>query len=66
MLVIQEQSLENFENNTMKLSVNEAKLTGLWARNCGTIQQVVILKFAFESFCFSLIFWEVIYSFSQG
>ena len=26
------------ENNTMKLSVNEAILTGLWARNCATIQ----------------------------
>ena len=31
----------------MKLSVNEAKLTGFWARNCATIQQVLILKFAF-------------------
>ena len=31
----------------MKLSVNEAKLTGLYARNCATIQQVLILKFAF-------------------
>ena len=28
----------------MKLSVKEAKLTGLWARNCATIQQVLILK----------------------
>ena len=27
----------------MKLEVNE----GLWARNCATIQQVVVLKFAF-------------------
>ena len=26
----------------MKLSVNEAKLTFLWARNCATIQQVWI------------------------
>ena len=32
----------------MKLSVNEAKLTGLWARDCDTIQQVLILKFAFR------------------
>ena len=32
----------------MKLSVNEAKLTFLWAWNCATIQQVVILIFAFE------------------
>ena len=31
----------------MKLSVNEDILTGLWARNCGTIQEVLILKFAF-------------------
>ena len=31
----------------MKLSVNEAILTGLWSRNCATIQQVLILKFAF-------------------
>ena len=31
----------------MKLAVNEAKLTGLWDRNCATIQQVLILKFAF-------------------
>ena len=30
------------------LSVNEEKLTDLWARNCAlTIQQVLILKFAF-------------------
>ena len=33
----------------MKLLVNEAKLTGLWARNFATIQQVLILKFAFRS-----------------
>ena len=31
----------------MKLSLNEAKLTGLWARSCATIQQVLILKVAF-------------------
>ena len=30
----------------MKLSVNGGKLTGLWARNCATIQQVLIWKFA--------------------
>ena len=28
-------------------SVNEAKLTGLCANNCASIQQVLILKFAF-------------------
>ena len=31
----------------MKLSVNEATLTGMCARNCATIQQVLVLKFAF-------------------
>ena len=31
----------------MKLSVDEAKLTGLWARNCATIEVVWILKFVF-------------------
>ena len=31
----------------MKLSVNKAKLTGLWARNCATIQLVLILNFTF-------------------
>ena len=32
----------------MKLSVDEAKLTGLWsARNCATIEVVWILNFAF-------------------
>ena len=31
----------------MKLSVDEAKLTGLWARTVLTIQLVWILKFAF-------------------
>ena len=31
----------------MRLSVNEAQLTGLWTRNCATIQQVRILKFTF-------------------
>ena len=34
---------------TMKLPVNEAKLTSLWARNFATIQQVLIFKFAFRS-----------------
>ena len=43
---IHDQSFNNFDNDTMKLSVNEAKLTGLWARNWATIQQVLILKFA--------------------
>ena len=30
----------------MKLSVDEAKLTGMWVRNCAAFRQVVILKFA--------------------
>ena len=34
---IRDQSFNNFENDTMKLSANEAKLTGLCARNCGSI-----------------------------
>ena len=46
---IQDQSLNNFENDTIKLSVNEAELTGLRARNCATIQQVLIIRFAFRS-----------------
>ena len=41
----------------MKLSVNEAKLTGLWAWNSATIQQVLILKFAFGPKSFRA-FWE--------
>ena len=41
---VQDQSFNNCENDTMKLSVSEAKLTGLYARNCATIQQVLILK----------------------
>ena len=31
----------------MKSSVHEVKLTGLWARNCATIQQVLISNFTF-------------------
>ena len=44
---IQDQSFNNFENDTMKLLVNKGKLTGLWAGNYATIQQVLISKFAF-------------------
>ena len=29
----------------MQLLVNEAKFTGLWAKNCDTILQVLISKF---------------------
>ena len=32
----------------MKLSVTEAKLIGLWAENCATIQQVWTLNFVFR------------------
>ena len=42
----------------MKLSVNEAKLTGLWTRNWATFQQVFILKFAFGSEKFPGLFRE--------
>ena len=31
----------------MKVLVNEALLTGLWARNRATIQEALISKFAF-------------------
>ena len=48
-IYIQDQSFNNFDNDIMKLSVKEAKLTGLWATNFATIQQVLILKFAFRS-----------------
>ena len=46
---IQDQSFNNFENefDTIKLSANEVKLTGLCARKRATIQQVLILKVAF-------------------
>ena len=40
---IRDQCFNNFENNTLKLVANEAKLTSLWARNCATIQRVWIL-----------------------
>ena len=43
---VQDQSFNNFENNTMKLSVDEAKLTSMWVRNCAAFQQVLILKFS--------------------
>ena len=29
------------------MTLKKAQLTGLWATNCATIQQVLILKFAF-------------------
>ena len=45
--IIQDQSFNNSENDTMKLSLDEANLTDLLTRNCATIQQVLILKFAF-------------------
>ena len=41
------QIFNNFEENETKLSVNEAKWTGLWARDGATIQLVWILKFVF-------------------
>ena len=41
---IQDLSFSNAENDTMKLSLNEAKLTGLWAKNSAAIQQVFFFK----------------------
>ena len=41
---IQDQSFINFENDTMKPSFSEAKLTDLWARNCATFEQFSDLK----------------------
>ena len=38
------QIFNNFEENETKLSVNEAKWTGLWARDGATIQLVWIFK----------------------
>ena len=43
---IQDESFNNFENSAMKLLLNDAKSTGLWARNCATIEQFLFLKFA--------------------
>ena len=43
---IQDESFNNFEKNAMKPLLNDAKSTGLWARNCATIEQFFILKFA--------------------
>ena len=37
---IQDQSIINFENDTMKLSFSEPKLTDLWARNCATFKWI--------------------------
>ena len=51
------QSFNDFENSLMKLSVNEAKLTGLWARNF-VIKQLVW----FQNF---LQTWRVIGSFEK-
>ena len=45
---IQDLSFNDFENITTKQSVKEAKLTGLWVGDCTTIQQGLILKFAFD------------------
>ena len=42
------QSFNNSEDNEMKLSVDKAKLTGLWARTVLTTQLVCILKFSFR------------------
>ena len=45
---IQDQGSNNCENDIrINLSVNEAKLTGLWARSCAAIQPVLTIEFAF-------------------
>ena len=38
----------------MKLSIKKAKLTGLWAMNCASVQEVLILKFPFGARTFSV------------
>ena len=40
-------SITCFENDALKLSVNEANFRGFRASNCATIEQVLILNFAF-------------------
>ena len=45
---IQDESFNYFENDKIKVQVNETKLTGLWARKCANIQQVLISKFPFD------------------
>ena len=46
---IQDQSFNNFENDSMKLSVKEEKLTGLWARLTVLLYiQYLVSKFAFR------------------
>ena len=48
-ICIQDLSFNKFDTDTctIKPSVNEAQLTGLWARNYATTQRVLILKFTF-------------------
>ena len=52
---LQYQSFNNFESCTMKLSIKKAKLTGLWAMNCASVQEVLILKFPFGARTFSVL-----------
>ena len=45
----QGQHFNNFENDIMRLSIDQAKLTRVCElRNCAAIQQVLISKFAFR------------------
>ena len=39
----------------MKLSIKKAKLTGLWAMNCASVQEVLILKFPFGAWTLSVL-----------
>ena len=56
---IQDQSFDKFEKSKTKLSVNEAKLSGLWAKNCATIQQVC-LRARFRAFPETGPWWEMV------
>lgn len=44
---IKDQSFHDFEHDKIKLSIKEAKSTGLLARNSASIQEDFILKFTF-------------------
>ena len=44
---IQDQCFKKFVNDTMKLPVIKTKLTGLWAKNHATVQQVFVWIFDF-------------------
>ena len=47
LVCIQERRFIVFEPSTIKLSVNETKWTGLWARTCATTLHILISNFGF-------------------